>query len=413
MKILWLCNIMLPAIARQLGVPHSNREGWLSGLYSQFTADVDNGMQLAVCFPYASPDRFTVGKTACYGFRTDIEAPEKYDHTLEPYFRDTLADFQPDIVHIFGSEFPHALAMARACDKPERILLGMQGLCGKIAEAYTEGLPAEVVADGTFRDLVKQDSIRQQQEKFAKRAKNERELFAHVSHVAGRTEFDRAAAAELNGKATYHYLGENMRDSFYQGHWEAERCEPYSIFQSQGDYPIKGLHYMLEAMPEILYRFPEAHLYVAGANIMSSKLKLPAYGKYLQGLIHEYGLEDKVTMLGNLSEARMKAQFLKSSVFVCPSAVENSPNAMAEAMLLGVPVVAAAVGGIPSFIRDGKTGLLYEPGNITDLAAAVQIAWDRETACEISAAAAEQAHRVHNRERNYMRLLDIYKWEMV
>jgi glycosyltransferase involved in cell wall biosynthesis len=403
---------MLPAIAQKLGVPHSNREGWLSGLYAQFVVDVDNGMKLAVAFPHAHPDKFMVDKTACYGFHTDIEAPEKYDRTLEPYFKDMLADFKPDIIHIFGSEFPHALALARACDKPERILLGMQGLCGKIAEAYTEGLPADVVAGGTFRDLVRQDSIAQQQEKFAKRAENERELFSLVSHVAGRTEFDRAAAAELNGKAAYHYLGENMRDSFYQGRWEVDNCGPYSIFQSQGDYPIKGLHYMLEALPAILYRFPEAHLYVAGTNIMSSRLKISAYGKYLQKLINDHGLEDKVTMLGNLSEAKMKAQFLKSSVFVCPSIIENSPNAVAEAMLLGVPVVAAAVGGIPSFIRDGKTGLLYEPGNITDLAAAIQIAWDRETAREISAAAAEQAHVVHNRARNYMRLLDIYKWEM-
>jgi glycosyltransferase involved in cell wall biosynthesis len=169
---------------------------------------------------------------------------------------------------------------------------------------------------------------------------------------------------------------------------------------------------MLKALPLVLYRYPEAHLYVAGANILGNKLKISAYGKYLQELIHDHGLEGKVTMLGNLDEAKMKAQFLKSSVFVCPSIIENSPNAMAEAMLLGVPVVAAAVGGIPSFIRDGKTGLLYEPGNITDLAAAIQIAWDRETAREISGAAAEQAHKFHNRAKNYMRLLDIYKWEM-
>ena len=35
MKILWLCNIMLPAIGEELGMPYSNREGWLSGIYGR------------------------------------------------------------------------------------------------------------------------------------------------------------------------------------------------------------------------------------------------------------------------------------------------------------------------------------------------------------------------------------------
>jgi glycosyltransferase involved in cell wall biosynthesis len=114
-------------------------------------------------------------------------------------------------------------------------------------------------------------------------------------------------------------------------------------------------------------------------------------------------------MLGKLLEDEMKEQFLNCSVFVCPSIVENSPNAIGEAMLLGVPVIAAAVGGIPSLIHDGKTGLLYEPGNINDLAAAFGIVWDKDNARTISMAAAEQAANTHNRMRNYMTLLAIYR----
>ena len=39
-KVLWICNIMLPAIARELGMPYSNREGWLSGIYDKTLKEV-------------------------------------------------------------------------------------------------------------------------------------------------------------------------------------------------------------------------------------------------------------------------------------------------------------------------------------------------------------------------------------
>ena len=438
MKILWLCNIMLPAIGQELNVPYSNREGWLSGLYNQFAAENDNSIELAICFPYSDREthnaikartqdeglgkvfKFKCSKVLCYAFQENLVAPEKYDTDLEAYMADVLKDFSPDLIHIFGSEYPHALAMANACTEKDRILLTIQGLVGKIAKAYTEGVPTDVVSSETFRDIVKHDSITQQQQKYAKRAQHEKTLFSLIKHVTGRTSFDRETALEINPDLTYHHLNDCMRESFYRGRWNSIDCDQYSIFLSQGDYPIKGLHYMLEVMPRILLKYPEAHLYVAGndiiggsgidiRNVLKSKIKISTYGKYLKSLILTNQLEHKVTMLGPLGEEAMKEQFLKSSVFVCPSIIENSPNSLCEAMLLGMPVVAAAVGGIPSLVSDGRDGLLYEPGNIRDLAAAIEIAWDLETGEAIAAAAAKRAKKTHNRIVNYMRLIEIYK----
>ena len=53
----------------------------------------------------------------------------------------------------------------------------------------------------------------------------------------------------------------------------------------------------------------------------------------------------------------MKDRFLKSHMYLCPSAIENSPNSLGEAMLLGVPCVAADVGGISSIFENGKDGI--------------------------------------------------------
>lgn len=162
-------------------------------------------------------------------------------------------------------------------------------------------------------------------------------------------------------------MNETLRGVFYRDRWSKYNCQTYRIFLSQGDYPLKGFHYLLQAMPKILEQFPDAEVYVAGANILKAEtwkdvLKLPAYGKYLKKLIREHHLEEKVTMLGRLDAEEMKKQYLSCHVFVCPSALENSPNSVGEAMLLGVPCVAANVGGIHNILTDGGDGFLYPPG---------------------------------------------------
>ena len=52
MKVLWVCNIMLPAIARQLGLPYSNREGWLTATLDRFLQEQHrNRINLGIAFP--------------------------------------------------------------------------------------------------------------------------------------------------------------------------------------------------------------------------------------------------------------------------------------------------------------------------------------------------------------------------
>ena len=134
-KILWICNIMLPAIGRELNMPYSNREGWLSGIFERVQRE-EAPFMLGVCFP-AEPGavrKFLMGSVSCYPFAENLNTPEIYDAGMEEVFREIFRDFQPDMIHIFGTEFPHALAAARAFGKPERTLIGIQGLCGEIAK---------------------------------------------------------------------------------------------------------------------------------------------------------------------------------------------------------------------------------------------------------------------------------------
>ena len=104
---------------------------------------------------------------------------------------------------------------------------------------------------------------------------------------------------------------------------------------------------------------------------------------------------------------------MKCHTFICPSVLENSPNSVAEAMLLGTPVVAARVGGIPSMITDRKDGLLYTGNNVEELASTVIELWKGESVLPMSGrlakAAVLRARAAHDPETNFNRLKEIYR----
>ncbi len=438
MKILWICNIMLPMVAEYLGRPASNKEGWLTGLAERILQNrSDNHIELAIAFPVTDvseekklmvPTKEPDGMLVCYGFAEDVIHPECYPPSLEKRLKEIVEDWKPDVVHCFGTEYPHTLAATRVYPA-ERILLGIQGSCALYAKCYYADLPEYVINRVTFRDFIKKDSIRKQQEKFVKRGSYELEAIRGALHVTGRTHWDKAFTGETNPEATYHFMNETLRSNFYEGSWQEEQCEPYRIFLSQGDYPIKGLHYMLKAMPKILEAFPQAKVYVAGNNITNHKsikerLKLSSYGKYILKLMEEEDLSDKVVFLGKMNATQMKEQFLKCHLFVCPSAIENSPNSLGEAMLLGVPSVVSRVGGVASVFEDGVDGITY-PGygdpcyreeespleaQGEQLARAVIRMWsDRALRNRLTANAVAHGRRTHDGQANYKRLIEIYK----
>ena len=117
-----------------------------------------------------------------------------------------------------------------------------------------------------------------------------------AGNITGRTSFDKDRTSRINPEARYFHMNETMRPCFYTGKWDEKEAESHSIFLSQGDYPLKGFHFMLNAMPEILEKYPDAHVYVAGNNIMGRSkypyfLRASAYSKYIKSLISKNRLK--------------------------------------------------------------------------------------------------------------------------
>lgn len=418
MKILWLCNIVLPKVAKKINDGYSFFGGWLVGL-SDSLAQAD-GYELCVCSPLCSSDKVIDGETD--GLKYYCFPQGKHNNSgdlpaLEQYFESILKKEKPDIVHIFGTEYIHTLAMVNTCKKLDIIdktIIQIQGILYYYLEHYCAGLPENIdFYNKTLHDIKRKESEKKRKEDFEKRSVYELEAFKQVKHIIGRTDFDRAFAYNTNPNAKYHFCNESLRDSFYNNSWDIEKCQRHSIFVSQCSYPIKGFHYLLKAMPEILKKYPDTHIYTTGTNLKSDKIieqqTFTSYGMYLHKLIIKYGLREHITFLGELDEQKMCESFLKANVFVSPSTIENSPNSVGEAMLLGVPVVSSDVGGVKNMLTHGEEGYLYQYDADYMLTYYVcKMFDDEENAKRMSANAKKHAQNTHNRENNLQTLLKIY-----
>jgi len=362
MKILWVIAPMLPQIAKLTGSPQQFAGGWLYSVCDGLLSDEAN--ELFVC--YRSDGREQRGNSGRLSYESFDQDTLRYSQQTEQKFVEILLREQPDVIHVWGTEYPHTLAMANACEQAgmlNRMVVSIQGLCSVIAWHYAAGLPQRVVRGTTFRDLVRRDSIYRQREKYVVRGAFETAALQKTKHVIGRTDWDRACVRQINPGAAYHFCDETLRDAFYYGQWDVNACKRHTIFVSQGNYPVKGLHKALAALVFLKKDFPDVRLITTGEDprgaSLQKRLRRSSYAKYLAKIIGAWGLDDHVGFAGMLSAEQMKQQYLNAHVALTPSSVENSSNSVGEAMLLGVPVVASYVGGTPDLMNHKTEGFLY------------------------------------------------------
>lgn len=405
-KLLWVCDIPLPDIQSTVGV-RNHQAGWLVGISNQIRRRED------IDFYYAFPQgrfrkvlRKTVNGIHFLGFYDLRE--NTYDIKQENigHWKAMVEEIRPDIIHIFGTELPHSLEWVCGIRQKEKIIVSIQGLTAEIAKVYLQGIPFHAQINGSYKKR-KYECLRNEQAEFYKRGMNEQVLLKLVKNVIGRTNWDRYCLQMVNPQCRYFHCNEILRDSFYEGSWDISGIRRHSIVISQAYYPVKGFHILAAALPAIRREYPDVMVYVAGIDVFTEK-ETP-YGKYICKMIRKFHLTDNIVFLGNLAEQKMKALLLKAHIMLMPSLIENSPNSIGEALLLGVPVVAAAVGGIPDLLSDGTEGFLYPAMDKEKLSQKVcRLFGDDRLALAFSQNGKKRAREQYNREHNGEQLLKIY-----
>lgn len=411
MKVLWLCNNAPGVVRSALSGKQESQVNWLDHVLQDL---LDQGITLRILYRGSgAPGQID----AQCSYAPVPETPAHiYQPQLEDRFRRELWDFQPDVIHSWGVEYHHALALVNAAEKEgmlSRMAASIQGLCCRIAPHYTDGLPTSALRSRTLRDIMRHDSILTQQAQYAQRGELEIEALRKLTHVIGRTDWDQANALNINPNITYHHCDETLRDVFYTDQWAYSRCRKHRIFASSCAYPVKGFHILLEALAIVRKEYPDTEIAVTGRSFLAGDIKSLArqngYEKYLRHLVKRNRLDGAVHFLGHLSAQDMKQAYLDANVFVLCSTMENSPNALGEAMLLGLPCVAAEVGGVSSLIGS-QEGILCAPVNPAAMAEGICRVFSMENQAEaMGAAARTRARKTHDPEQNMKDLMDIYR----
>lgn len=293
---------------------------------------------------------------------------------LKNFFKKILQIYKPDIIHIWGTEFIWSEKLLQAANELnliDKCVISLQGIISEYAKVYNDFLPKKIINRYLFADLVRMSNLKSQQKNFYRRGESELNSIRMCKNFIGRTAWDRNCVYEVNKKANYYYCGETLRENFYLSKkWDYNVCQKNSIFICQSNYPIKGFHLALEIFNQLKKNNINFCVYTTGKNILSKKfldiLKLNSYQKFIRKKIFEYKLEKNIFFLGKLDQYQINDIILKTNLVLSPSIIENSPNSIGEALILGCPIVSSNVGGVSS-IMSNKEGYLYELTNI-DLA---------------------------------------------
>jgi len=167
---------------------------------------------------------------------------------------------------------------------------------------------------------------------------------------------------------------------------------------------VKGQRELLEAVAALRARGSQLHAVFVGGDLESGG----AYTAELDRRARDLGIADVVHFLGFRADAAAIVREL--DVLVLPSLVEGLPLVVLEAMALGRPVVATAVGGTPEAVDDGRTGLLVPPRDVGALADAVAtLIDDPDLRGRLGRAGRARVAERFDAERADRRVLEVYE----
>jgi len=319
-------------------------------------------MQLAVVFASGRGEEYTVtrGRTTYYGLRRDMglckklwslaDAEKKWE-LQKPKVLQTIRDFSPDIIECFGAEWPYG-AIAAEVDVP--VVIHMMGFLN----IYYPSLRLAISNGERHRQMMRHigswTSALFLKKAESSAARLERRIMAANRYFMGRTDWDRLIVQYYSPGAVYYHVPEAIRPEIYAAagqwryHFGGEKLRLLTVTQSDAR---KGNEIILQTA-----RLLRELLGLDFTWRVTGNKETYAPFERRTGIRHE---DVNVTLLGRIEPTEVIEELRQADLFIHPSLIDNSPNSVCEAQLIGCPVIASNVGGVPQLVRHGETGFLY------------------------------------------------------
>lgn len=372
-----------------------NGGGWVSALANKLRIERPD-IELGMAIPW---------ETAINEFREDIHfygipnvkhlflnGQKKISKQVE-VIKSIVEDFNPDLIHVFGSEHTGGL-VGTVTDIP--VVLHLQGvMCYLQCGWMPYNMSWEKYVFWNPRNYLEKIAVERSVDV-------EKKIFSHCHHYMGRTDLDKRCIEFLSPGSTYHYCSEMLRPVIFNAAkiWSFHDRQTSEIVSVISNPLYKGGDLILRTASILKRLIGQDFVWrVYGVSHLQqcerlSKIKASDVNVIPMGIINADGLVEC------LSEA---------DVFVHPSYIDNSPNTVCEAQLIGAPVIANNVGGLRSLIDSMNDGVLVPANDPCMMASYIkQLCSDRVFAERIGRNGRETALRRHNPDTIFSDMIHTY-----
>ena len=373
MRILWFTST--PSLAASHLNADAKMTGWVDSLEKHLSGVKDITLGVAFPFGYEKSDAFTIGTTTYFPVQ-NIKEKGKYSgifdrwrHIIEPEtivnrYLDVINQFKPDLIHIFGSEAPFGLIINQT---QVPVVVQIQGNLSVCTLKYFSGFSLyDSLIHSNKKSFILGYSTWHQYFTFKKRAARELAFMKACRFVIGRTDWDRSVTRIIAPGSRYFKCDEILRDPFYQVAWTMPEHNKFILFSTLSGSTYKGFETILLCADILKGKMNfDFEWHIAGIDESHEIISI------IEKTWKKKFRENNVRFRGSMKADELVSNMLQSDCFVHPSHIENSPNSVCEAMMLGLPTIATRAGGTASIFTDGEDGILVQDGDPYSMAGAI------------------------------------------
>lgn len=401
MRVLWFSPT--PSLYTEKVWGH-NGGGWISAL-EQIVRN-NKTIKLGVTFEHTTTKKEVIENIVYYPISVNVTFRDRIDRARLIEKKLSLAetvinDFKPDIIQLFGSESWYGL-LAERTDIP--IVIHVQG---SLPPSYNARYPVGI----SVWDKILSSKTTLKQKVMALRidstfkcnAMMEEKILRINSNFMGRTHWDKAIVKLYNPNAQYFLCNEALRDVF---------TDNTQKWQYNGERTIK----LISTISGPLYKGMDVILKTAKLLKENTKIDFEweVCGVGSSSFIEsKYGIKAKdvnVIYRGIISADELIQKLIHNSFYIHPSYIDNSPNSVCEAQLIGIPIIATNVGGVSSLVKDGDTGFLVPANDPIMIASIIINEYNNRSLLEtISFNEIDAAIKRHNPKTIGHDIISIYK----